>query len=91
MGQISAPKQSPAWWLPDLVAVLGPAVKDPDLDRWTWQDGDVGVFIDKLSLVWQTVAWSPRRSVTLRCSDRPTDADVNAAVTLAGLLRQGSR
>lgn len=91
MGQISAPKHSPAWWLPDLVDALGPAVKDDDLDRWTWQDGDVGVFVDKLSLAWQTVAWSPRRSVTLRGQARPTDADVTAAVALAGLREYGQR
>jgi hypothetical protein len=91
MARITAPGQNPAWWLPELVAALGPAHKDPDLNRWTWDDGDVGVFIDKLSLAWQTVVWSPHRSVTLRGRDRPTDADVTAAVALAGLHHHGDR
>lgn len=88
MAKISAPAQSPIWWLPDVVAVLGPAERDPELDRWTWQDGEIGVFVDKLTHAWQTVAWSPRRSVTLRGLDRPTDADMIVTVNLAGLIEQ---
>jgi hypothetical protein len=92
MATLPAPAHSPAWWLPAIVAVLGPADKDPVLDRWTWQEGDVGVFVDKLTHAWQTVAWTPRRSVTLRGQDKPGDADLSAAVALAGLRdTRGSR
>lgn len=86
MPKIPAPAQHPIWWLPKLVAVLGPAEKDPDLDRWTWMDGEAGVLVDKLSHAWQAVAWSPRRSVTLRALDRPTDADMTTTIALAGLF-----
>jgi hypothetical protein len=81
-----APAQSPAWWLPALTDRLGPPEIDTDLTRWTWQDGELGVFIDRLTHAWQTVAWAPRRSVTLRSIEQPSDADIERTVRLAGLL-----
>lgn len=89
MATIPAPAQY-ATWLPGIVAALGRPEKDPDLDRWTWQDGDIGVFADKLTHAWQTVAWTPQRSVTLRGQQPPTAFDMLAVVDLAGLLPPGN-
>ena len=80
------PAQPPVWWLPDLVSRLGPPETSPDdRERWTWQDGELGVFVDKLTHVWQVVAWTPDRSVTLRSLERPSDAETGRMVMLAGL------
>lgn len=87
MGNAPTPAQCSIWWLPNVVAELGPAEKDPELERWTWQDGDVGVFVDKLTHAWQAVAWTPMRSVTLRGRECPSDADMVTLVRLAELTR----
>jgi hypothetical protein len=87
--RIPAPGRPPVSWLPPVVIALGPPVKDPELDRWTWYDGDVGVFVDKLTYAWQTVAWTPARSVTLRAQIAPSDADMTAVIALAGLTGAG--
>lgn len=86
MPDLTAPPSLTGRWLPDLVARLGSAETTPDdRERWTWQDGDVGVFIDKHTSAWQAVAWTPLRSMTLRTTTRPTDAEIGRMVLLAGL------
>lgn len=77
----------PDKWLNRLVSHHGQSQKDEDLHRWTWQDGEWGVFLDRLTHVWQTVAWSPYRSVTLRTQADPTDEDIMAVALLAGFVR----
>jgi hypothetical protein len=72
-------------WLKELSARLGEPVIDRlgTMDRWLWHDGEVGVVIDKLTKVWQVVAFTPQRSVTLRSADAPTERQIRAAVALA--------
>lgn len=78
----------PVWWLPLLVVRLGLPETDPGLDRWTWQDGELGVYIEHLTHAWQTAVWARTRSVTLRSLERPCDADLMAVVKLVGLDRE---
>jgi hypothetical protein len=85
---VPAQLQFSTQWLASVVAALGEPVKDPDLMRWTWRDGDVGVFIDQLTHAWQTVAWTPEHSVTLRGRRCPNDIEVYAVVSLARLTKQ---
>lgn len=74
-------------WLRDLVSALG----EPEADhqggrtRWMWHDGEVGVVLDRLSRVWQVVAFGPARSVTLRTETTPNELQIRDAVALAGL------
>lgn len=78
----------PEEWLRRLTTHHGPGQRDdPDLLRWTWQDGEWGVFVDRLTHVWQTVAWSPHRSATLRTEADPTDDDILAVALLADFIR----
>lgn len=84
MSSTFAPAQTDQW-LPVLVERLGPPEKDPDLARWTWQDDELGVFVDKLTHAWQAVAWSPSRSATLRSLERPSGEDMLRLVRLVGL------
>lgn len=77
-------------WLPRLVHRLGVPETDPELQRWTWQDGELGVFVDQLTHAWQAVAWAPDRSVTLRSLAPPTDADLTMLADFAGLHTHGA-
>lgn len=72
-------------WLNRLIAELGPAEAHPELDRWVWDDGELGVYAEQLTHVWQVVAWTPDRSVTLRSASAPTTADFDRVAGLAGL------
>lgn len=79
-------------WLDALVAALGPAeimIRDR-MGRWTWSEGDQGVRIDQHgdgdATVWQLVAWTPERSVTMRNVSAPDDETCSRALALAGLI-----
>lgn len=78
--------QPPGRWLPDLITRLGVPETSSDVrERWTWHGGDVGVSIEKLTQAWLAVAWTPHRSITMRCTARPTDPEFGRLVMLTGL------
>lgn len=74
-------------WLWGLVARYGSPARHPDLDRWDFQDGEIGVLTShsEKSNVWQVVVWTPRRSVTVRSAWEPLPSEIEGAVSLAGL------
>lgn len=75
----------PDQWIDRLTAHQGePPRKDADLDRWLWDDGEWGVYVERLTHAWQSVAWSPTRSVTLRTATDPDQRDIMAVARLAG-------
>jgi hypothetical protein len=81
-----ASTKPPLWWLPDLIAHLGPPeTSTDDPERWTWRGGAVGVSIVERDHLWNIVAWTPDRTVILRAAAEPSDADIGRAVMLAGL------
>ena len=81
-----ADSKPPLWWLPDLIAHLGPPETSPDNpERWTWQGGAVGVAISSYPGNCLVTVWAPDRSVTVWAPVRPSDADIWRLVTLAGL------
>jgi len=79
-------------WLDTLTDRLGTPEHDYEgvMNRWTWQDGDYGILMDRLTTVWQIVAWTPVRSVTVRSVALPDDRDCSTVVILAGLDVHGS-
>jgi hypothetical protein len=80
-------------WLPRVVAVLGSAEYDEhgELRRWLWQDGEMGVVLDKHTHAYQAVVFTPVRSLTMRSVVEPSEAEVDDLVSVVGLADKPAR